>query len=182
MLKKAFESGVTAAWVTSDAAYGCDGGLRRWLEGRGHPYALGVRSNQYAHVGPYNVGVAELVRDLPEGSWQGIEVGERSKGPRKRRWTWLPTDDARREDWRRWVLARWARRPGRGVVLPSGRPGGHDVGANGPGRLRRAGDPGRVRVGQARDRAGGLRGAGPDGLAPARHAGAAGPRDPRRGP
>jgi SRSO17 transposase len=106
MLERAFGAGVKAAWVTGDAVYGSDGGLRRWLEGRGQPYVLGVRSNQYAHRGPYNVAVAELVHGLPAGSWRRIKEGEGSKGPRRHQWTWLEVDDCRRPGWRTWALAR----------------------------------------------------------------------------
>jgi SRSO17 transposase len=106
MLKRAFDAGVAAAWVTGDAAYGCDGGLRRWLEGRGQPYAFGVRTNQYAHLGPYNIAVTELIAALPERSWRRIKVGDGSKGPRRQHWTRRETSDARRPGWRTWVLAR----------------------------------------------------------------------------
>jgi SRSO17 transposase len=106
MLNRAFDAGVKAAWVTGDAAYGCDGGLRRWLAGRGQPYVLGARTDQYAHTGPYNVAVRELVADLPAGSWRRIKAGDGSKGPKRRHWAWRETSDARREGWKTWVLAR----------------------------------------------------------------------------
>jgi SRSO17 transposase len=106
MLERAFAAGVTAAWVTGDSVYGCDGKLRRWLEGRGQRYVLGVRSDQYVGVGPYRVAVAELMAGLPAGSWRRIKVGDGSKGPRRYDWAWRPTDDARRPGWRVWVLAR----------------------------------------------------------------------------
>jgi SRSO17 transposase len=79
MLERAFAAGVKAAWVTGDSVYGCDGKLRRWLEGRGQRYVLGVRSDQYVSVGPYRVAVAELVAALPAGSWKPIKVGDGSK-------------------------------------------------------------------------------------------------------
>ena len=106
MLERAFAAGVEAAWVTGDSVYGCDGKLRRWLEDRGQRYVLGVRSDQYVRTGLYRVAVAELVANLPPGSWRRIEVGDGSKGPRRSDWAWLPTDDARRPGWRVWVLAR----------------------------------------------------------------------------
>ena len=106
MLERAFAAGVEAAWVTGDSVYGCDGKLRRWLEDRGQRHVLGVRSDQYVRVGSYRVAVAELVADLPAGSWRRIKVGDGSKGPRRYDWAWLPTDDARRPGWRVWVLAR----------------------------------------------------------------------------
>jgi SRSO17 transposase len=106
MLERAFAAGVQAAWVTGDSVYGCDGKLRRWLEDRGQRYVLGVRSDQYVRVGSYRVAVAELVANLPAGSWRRIKVGDGSKGPRRYDWAWLPTDDARRPGWRVWALAR----------------------------------------------------------------------------
>jgi SRSO17 transposase len=106
MLERASEAGVEASWVTGDAVYGSDGGLRRWLEGRGQPYVFGVRTNQYAHTGPYNVAVTELIAGLPAGSWRRIKVGDGTKGPKRQHWAWLRTDDAKRPGWRTWVLAR----------------------------------------------------------------------------
>ena len=41
MLRRAFEAGVPAAWVTGDEVYGGDGDLRRWLEGERRPLRPG---------------------------------------------------------------------------------------------------------------------------------------------
>src|SRR5262249_35486004 len=42
MLERAFDAGVTAAWVTGDAVYGGDRRLRIWLEEREQPFVLEV--------------------------------------------------------------------------------------------------------------------------------------------
>ena len=46
MLERALESGVPFSWVTGDVIYGSDRNLRMWLERRGLPHVLAVKSNE----------------------------------------------------------------------------------------------------------------------------------------
>ena len=46
MLERALESGVPFSWVTGDVIYSSDRNLRMWLERRGLPHVLAVKSNE----------------------------------------------------------------------------------------------------------------------------------------
>jgi SRSO17 transposase len=110
MLDRAFAAGVPAAWVTGDEPYGNDGGLRRWLEGRGRAYVLAVARSHplWAAVDglPRQVRAESLVADLPAEAWARVEVGAGSKGPRVYDWARgrLPHDAE--AGWAQWLLIR----------------------------------------------------------------------------
>jgi SRSO17 transposase len=106
MLKRAFEAGVPAAWVTGDEVYGGDGNLRRWLEQEGRPYVLAVRSNQSVWVGFRQVRVGSLAAALPKRAWHTIAIAAGSKGPRRYAWAWLPINHDLGPKWQRWLLIR----------------------------------------------------------------------------
>jgi SRSO17 transposase len=106
MLARAFAADVPAAWVTGDEVYGNDGALRRWLEGQQRPYVLAVaRAHAVWHQG-VQVRVEALLTEVPEDSWQRLDVGAGSKGPRVYDWAcarlpyWTP------EGWAQWLLIR----------------------------------------------------------------------------
>ncbi len=46
MLERAVESGVSFGWVTGDEVYGNGRNLRLWLEHKGIPHVLDIRSNE----------------------------------------------------------------------------------------------------------------------------------------
>jgi SRSO17 transposase len=106
MLRRAFATGVPAAWVTGDEVYGSDGGLRRWLEGEGRPYVLAVRANQYVWAGFRQATVGALAAALPKRAWHKVTIAAGSKGPRRYAWAWLPINHALGPKWRRWLLVR----------------------------------------------------------------------------
>jgi SRSO17 transposase len=106
MLERAFKAGVPAAWVTGDEVYGSDGGLRRWLEKEGRPYALAVRENQYVWRGFRQSKVGALVAALPKRAWHKITIAAGCKGPRKYAWAWVPINHHLGPRWRRWLLVR----------------------------------------------------------------------------
>jgi SRSO17 transposase len=105
MLARAFAAGVPAAWVTGDEVYGA-WELRRWLEGEGRPYVLGVRGNQYVTVGWRQITAAALAAGLPQRSWHAITIAAGSKGPRRYAWAWVEVDHDLGPEWRRWLLVR----------------------------------------------------------------------------
>ncbi len=106
MLSRAFEAGVTAAWVTGDEVYGSDGELRRWLEAEGRPYVLAVRENQYVWRGFGQSKVGALVKALSKRAWHKITIARGSKGPRKYAWAWVPVNHDLGPKWQRWLLVR----------------------------------------------------------------------------
>lgn len=112
MLERAFEAGVSAAWVTADEVYGRDWHLRHGLEEQRKPYVLAVGANQFlwdleAERGPVQRRVDHLAAQLPKEAWKRLSVGEGAKGPRVYDWTWIPLGVAvPPSGWRRWLLVR----------------------------------------------------------------------------
>ena len=105
MLQRAFDAGVTARWVLGYEIYGGDYRLRSAIEERCRRYVLGVASNQYVWVGFHQLRVDELMRGLPEDSWERLSCGEGSKGPRVYDWTRMRIN-CPVEGWERWALTR----------------------------------------------------------------------------
>jgi SRSO17 transposase len=106
MVARAFAAEVPAAWVTGDEVYGNDGALRRWLEGEGRPYVLAVaRSHAIWHAG-VQVPAETLLATIPEASWQRIEVGAGSKGPRIYDWACSQLPYLTADGWAQWLVIR----------------------------------------------------------------------------
>ena len=101
MLKRAFDAGVPARWVTGDSVYGGDSKLRRFLETRRLAYLLGVTSDYTLR--PYTAGA--LADTLPKKAWHRLSAGNGSKGPRWFDWALhvIRTDEA---GWGHWLLIR----------------------------------------------------------------------------
>ncbi len=93
MLARAFDAAVPARWVVADAFYGRSHDLRRWLEARGHAYALMIpKTNAVQYQGR---------RERAE------QLGDRlcpdpSSGP----WTCLELSEERAVGMRHWLLVR----------------------------------------------------------------------------
>ena len=142
---------------------------------------LAVRANQYVWAGTRQATVAALAKELPKRAWHKVTIAAGSKGPRRYAWAWLVINSDLGPAWQRWLLVRRslddpedlayyiAAGPRRTTLTRLARR---------PGPL---GGGGRLRGGQAGGRAGRLRGAELDRLAPPRHAVPAGPRRPGGG-
>jgi SRSO17 transposase len=101
MIERALEDGLPARWVTADSVYGSDSHFRRFLQGRGISYVLGVTSDYT--VRPYTVG--SLADTLPRKAWKRRSAGAGRKGPR--RYEWARHRMYRDENgWGHWVLIR----------------------------------------------------------------------------
>jgi len=91
MLESALDAGVPARWVTGDAVYGGNPGLRDWLEQRGMPYVLAVKCTEPMVAagadGPVATTAAELAARVPAFRWLRCSCGEGAKGPRWYDWT-----------------------------------------------------------------------------------------------
>jgi SRSO17 transposase len=106
MLARAFAAEVPAAWVTGDEVYGNDGDLRRWLEGKQRPYVVAVaRSHPLWHNG-VQVRVEALLAEVPQDSWQRLDVGAGSKGPRVYDWACAQLPYVTEAGWAQWLLLR----------------------------------------------------------------------------
>jgi SRSO17 transposase len=80
MLARAFDAAVPARWVVADAFYGRSRELRRWLEARGHAYALMIpKTNAVQYQGRRERAEQLGDRLCPEPSfepWTCLELSE----------------------------------------------------------------------------------------------------------
>ncbi len=100
MLRRAWNAGVQAAWVTGDAVYGNDTHLRRTLEAQGQPYVLAVKCDLRVFDGPYRDRVDAIAAGLPAKAWRKISAGAGSKGPRWYDWAALGLGAVDDRGWR----------------------------------------------------------------------------------
>jgi SRSO17 transposase len=114
MLKRAFEAGVAASWVSADEVYGQSPKLRRWLEERGKSYVLWVaRSHplwvalEAADAPAQRRRAEEIVAEAPVEAWEKVKVGDGSKGPRLYEWARgrLAYEETA-PGWAQWLLVR----------------------------------------------------------------------------
>ena len=101
MIERALDHGVPARWVTGDAVYGSDSRFRRFLQGRGIAYVLGITSGYT--VRPYTV--SSLANTLPPNAWKRRSAGAGRKGPRRYEWARhrMYVDET---GWGHWLLIR----------------------------------------------------------------------------
>ena len=186
MLGRAFAAGLRPRWVLADEVYGGDTKFRRYLEGRGQPYVVAVRSDQRLWVDWHQRRVDAVADGLPADAWHRLSVGDGSKGPRAYDWAAGRLGGERPHGLCKWVLVRRSlaepadrayylclaparrrrARPGRGrrravgrrVLLRGGQAGGGAGRVRGPvvGRLVPARDPVHARPGVPGRRPGGV--------------------------
>jgi SRSO17 transposase len=114
MLERALDGGVGAGWVSGDTVYGSDCRLRMFLEERGQPFVLTVKSDESLWTleerGPGQQRADRIVRGAAPEQWRRLSAGEGSKGPRLFDWALLPlfrlqlTEEER--FWSHWLLVR----------------------------------------------------------------------------
>ena len=90
MLERAFEAGVTPAWVVADTIYAS---LRTFLERRKQPYILAIPANfMVRFIGQESIQqsyVATLFNTSDPSAWQRLSAGNGTKGERLYDWAWL---------------------------------------------------------------------------------------------
>jgi len=106
MLKRAFDHGVPAAWVTGDSVYGDNRSLRLWLEAHRHAHVLAVSGREYVWRAGRQQQVKTLLAALAAEGWYRLSAGDGAKGPRWYDWMWLPLAAPLQPHWRRWLLVR----------------------------------------------------------------------------
>jgi SRSO17 transposase len=106
MVRRAWRLGVTAAWVTGDAAYGHDGKFRQFLEENGQPYLLAVPSNQPLFDGEFRSTVGAIADAFPAGVWRRASAGDGSKGPREYDWAVRAFGPVDERGWQLWLVVR----------------------------------------------------------------------------
>jgi SRSO17 transposase len=106
MLKRAWQQGVTAAWLTGDTVYGHDGKFRRFLEANRQPYVLAVPANQPLFDGQTRSTVKDITDGLPKKAWRRASAGEGTKGPRWYDWAVRPFGEVDERGWQLWLVVR----------------------------------------------------------------------------
>jgi SRSO17 transposase len=105
MLKRAWQAGVSARWVTADEVYGSDSAFRRVLEERRQAFVVAVPRSQRLWIDLEQGWVSEIAAEVPASAWQRLSAGDGAKGPRVYDWAVWPfngPDPALQH----WVLAR----------------------------------------------------------------------------
>lgn len=109
LIASALDAGLPCAYVLGDAVYGSDRKLRRMLQGRGKPYVLAVRSNEFMRVGGKSLQGTNpeiLADDLRSNDWFRHAAGEGAKGPRLYDWARVRLLWSRDPKWQHWLLIR----------------------------------------------------------------------------
>ena len=106
MLKRAFDKGVPATWVTGDSVYGDNRSLRLWLEAQAHAYVMAVSGKEYVWRAGRQHQVRTLLAGLGTEGWSRVSAGAGTKGPRWYDWQWLALAKPLHPDWRRGLLVR----------------------------------------------------------------------------
>jgi SRSO17 transposase len=106
MLEQAFQTGVSATWVTGDSVYGDDRRLRMWLEAQERAYVLAVSGKEYVWLGWQQRQVKTVLAALPADGWTRYSAGAGAKGPRWYDWCWLSLAAPIQPAWCRWLLVR----------------------------------------------------------------------------
>lgn len=106
MLKRTFDAGIPAAWVTGESVYGDNRSLRLWLEAHDHAHVLAVSGKEYVWRAGRPSQVKTLVATLGAEGWSRLSAGAGAQGPRWYDWRWLPLAPPLQPPWRRWLLVR----------------------------------------------------------------------------
>lgn len=103
MLRRAFDSGLEASWVTADEIYGRDSQFRKLLEKQGIGYVVAVSCQQRLLLNDCYGRVDEHVQALPKRQWKKLSCGMGSKGERFYQWAFVsfptPTDQGMHKGW-----------------------------------------------------------------------------------
>jgi SRSO17 transposase len=106
MVERAFEAGVTLAWLTGDSVYGDDRALRLWLEERKQAYVLAVSGKESVWLRAEQRQIKTLLAELPAAGWERLSAGAGSKGPRLYDWRRLELSAPAQQGWKRFLLVR----------------------------------------------------------------------------
>src|SRR5215831_581926 len=106
MLERTLMAGVVVAWITGDAIYGDDRGLRQWLEAQRQAYVLAVSGKESVWLPHHQRRISQLLTELPAEGWERLSAGLGSKGPRWYAWRWMAASAPAQGGWQRGVLIR----------------------------------------------------------------------------
>jgi SRSO17 transposase len=106
MLKRAFDAGLAANWVTADEVYGSDSKFRQLLEKQGVGYVVAVSCQQRLFLHGCYDRVDHHVQELPRRKWKKLSCGPGAKGERLYEWALVPFGVPTEQDRRKGLLVR----------------------------------------------------------------------------
>ncbi len=109
LLERAIDAGVPARWVVADSFYGRSHDFRRWLEQKGHAYALMVPKTNAVRFQGRRERVEQLAGRLPSDAWIVVPAAGSSVGRRPWEWTCLELALDEVDRMRRWLVVRRSR-------------------------------------------------------------------------
>jgi SRSO17 transposase len=106
MLARAWAAGVPARWVLADSGYGRSHAFRRWLEERGHAYALMVPKTHAVWYDGRRQTAVKLVDRLADEVWIEKPLSAGAYNVQRQEWACLALSEACPVGMRRWLLVR----------------------------------------------------------------------------
>jgi SRSO17 transposase len=90
MLRRAFDAGLDASWVTADEVYGRDSKFRELLENKGIGYVVAISCQQRLFLDGSYDRVDRHVQEIPKRKWKKLSCGPGCKGQRFYQWAFIP--------------------------------------------------------------------------------------------
>jgi SRSO17 transposase len=90
MLRRAFNAGLNASWVTADEVYGRDSKFRELLVNKGMGYVVAISCQQRLFLNGSYDRVDRHVQAFPKRKWKKLSCGAGSKGQRFYQWAFVP--------------------------------------------------------------------------------------------
>ncbi len=99
MVVRTIDLGMRFAWITGDAVYGNNPGLRQALEAERQAYVLGIACNESVVLGQTSLPASEAMAYLRATRWQRLSAGNGTKGSRTYDWAVLTLSEPAPDGW-----------------------------------------------------------------------------------
>lgn len=106
MWESSLNVGMRFKWLTGDAVYGNNPGLRKALEKRSQAYVLGVSCREFVTIDGESIQASEVVAQLLTKDWQRLSAGDGTKGPRTYDWAMVNLAEPTMAGWSHRLLVR----------------------------------------------------------------------------
>ncbi|MEM6717586.1 MAG: IS701 family transposase, partial [Cyanobacteria bacterium P01_C01_bin.147] len=106
MVTRTTDLGMRFAWITGDAVYGNNPGLRQALEAQMQAYVLGIACTESVVIGTTSLAAREAMAYLRATDWHRLSAGQGTKGPRTYNWAVLTLSEPAPDGWAHRLLFR----------------------------------------------------------------------------
>lgn len=106
MLRRAFDAGLQASWVTADEVYGRDSKFRELLVNKGIGYVVAISCQQRLFLHGSHARVDQHTQELPKQKWKKLSCGPGTKGQRFYHWAFVPFGTPTEKGLRKGLLVR----------------------------------------------------------------------------